>query len=81
MNRFRIGPKAAASGLAEKGAGFTFNALALAAGNQRQQKNEEDWKRQFTLTNKGLGGKMEVFGGKTLGNQLKKSIQNGRKLA
>jgi len=77
MNCFRIGPKAAAAGLAEKGTGFTVNALVLAAGDQRQQKDAEDGKGQFPLTNKGLGRKMEVFRRKTVGNQWKKSIQNG----
>ncbi len=61
MNRFRIGPKAAAAGLAEKGTGLAVNALTFAAGDKRQQKDEEDGQRQFALADKGLGRKMEVF--------------------
>jgi hypothetical protein len=67
--------------MAEKRAGFAVDALAFTAGGEGQQKDEEDGKRQFALTNKGLGGKMEVFRGKTVGNELKKSIQNRCKLA
>ena len=62
--------------MAEKRAGFAVDALAFTAGGEGQQKDEEDGKRQFALTNKGLGGKIEVFRGKTVGNELKKSIQN-----
>lgn len=55
MNRFRIGPQATAAGMAEKGAGFTFNALIVAAGDERRQKEEEDGKGQFALADKGFG--------------------------
>lgn len=51
--RFRFRPKAATADPAEKGAGFAFHALALAAGDQRQQKDEQDGKRQFVLTDNG----------------------------
>jgi hypothetical protein len=77
MNGFRFGPQATAAGMAKKCTGFTVDALAFTAGSQREQKDEEDGKRQFALTNKSFGGKMKVFRGKTVGNELKKSIQNG----
>jgi hypothetical protein len=81
MNRFRFGPEAAASGLAEKRAGFAIDALALATSRQRQQKDDERGESEFALTNKGLRGKMAVVRGKAVRNELEKSIQNGRKLA
>jgi hypothetical protein len=77
MYGFRFGPQATASGMAEKCAGFAVNALAFTAGGEGEQKDEKDGKRQFALTNKGFGGKMEVFRGKTVRNELKKIIQNG----
>ena len=77
MNGFRVGPQATAAGMAEKSAGFAINALVLTTRGEREQKDEEDGKRQFALTNKGFGGKMEVFRGKAVRNELKKSIQNG----
>lgn len=70
MNGFRLGPQATAAGMAEKGAGFTLHTLAFTAGSEGEQKDEENGKRQFALTNKGLGRKMEVFRGKTVGNDL-----------
>ena len=70
MNRFRIGPESAAAGLAEEGAGFAFYTLAFAAGGEGQQKDEEDRKCQFALTNKSFRGKMKVFRGKTAGNEF-----------
>ena len=62
--------------MAEKRTGFAVDALAFTAGGEGQQKDEEDGKCQFALTNKGFGGKREVFRRKTVGNELKKSIQN-----
>lgn len=47
--------------MAEKRTGFAVDALVFTAGGEGQQKDEEDGKRQFALTNKGLGKKMEVF--------------------
>ena len=77
MNRFRLGPQTTTAGMAEKCTGFAVNALAFTARGEGEQKDEEDGKRQFALTNKGFGGKMEVFRGKAVRNELKKSIQNG----
>jgi len=47
--------------MAEKCTGFAVNALAFTARGEGEQKDEEDGKRQFALTNKGFGGKKEVF--------------------
>jgi hypothetical protein len=76
MNRFRLGPQATAAGMAEKGTGFAVNALVFTASGEGQQEDEEYGKRQFALTNKSFKGKMKVFRGETVWNELKKIIQN-----
>jgi len=77
MYGLRCGPQATASGMAEECAGSAVNTLAFTARGEGEQEDEEDRKRQFALTNKGFGEKMKVFRCKTVGNEMKKIIQNG----
>src|SRR5512143_874319 len=49
MHGFRVGPQATPAGMAEKGTGFAVNALALAAGGEGEQKDEEDRNPAFRL--------------------------------
>jgi hypothetical protein len=53
----------------------------FAAPHQKQQEYDEAGQRQFAVADEGLGGEQEFPRGETLGNQLKKSLQNGGELA
>jgi hypothetical protein len=54
VNRFGLGPQAAAPGMAKKRTGFAVNALALTAGGQEQQKQKEFGTRELAVATKDL---------------------------
>jgi hypothetical protein len=75
VDGLRVRPQAAATGLTEKGAGFTVDALVLSAGRQRQQKNAQTGECQFAFANESLRRRRVVFSGKAGRNELKKSVK------
>ena len=81
VDRLRPGPQPAAAGLAEERARLAVHALALAAGRQRQQKDEEDGQREFALPNEGIRRCLDAFRGKAGGDQIEERVEKGGKLA
>jgi len=54
VDRFGLGPEAAAPGVTKECAGFAVDALALAASGQEQQKQKEFGTRELAVATKGL---------------------------
>ena len=54
VDRFGFGPQATAAGVTKECAGFAVDALALAAGGQEQQKQNEFGTRELAVATKDL---------------------------
>jgi len=75
-----IGPKSASPGCPEEITGFNVHALALPAGNQREDKSDELGDREFALSGKirakSLGIRVDIFG-----DEVEKMCEDSAKLA
>jgi hypothetical protein len=77
VDRLRLGPQAAAAGLAGERAGLPVDALAFAAGREGGQEREQHGKREFPPAAERLRRGLDVRGVERVGDQPGEGVKDG----